>query len=336
MPKKASPTRSTACPVRPRGLLCLRFSLGAVRAYQEETPHNNWMERIVKDPSPTDLDLDAYFRRIGYLGSHEPRLETLEQIHLAHATHIPFENVDIQLGRPIAIDLASIQAKLVEAGRGGYCFEQNTLLAAVLQRLGFEVTLLAARVRLGASRVLPRTHMMLKVAVEGEAWLADVGFGTGGLLKPVRLLPGHVSRQFAWSFRLVEEPVCDLGVPAAAARAGRPHHNRWALQSLREGSWQDLYVFTLEPHYPIDFEMANHYVSTHPASRFVQTLAVQKQTPKVCYLLRNRELTVVEGGRTDVSVIEDDEELLAVLAQTFGLVFPAGTRFKCLSLGLGS
>ncbi|HVA48665.1 MAG TPA: arylamine N-acetyltransferase [Pirellulales bacterium] len=259
------------------------------------------------------LDLDAYFRRIGYTGPRQATPEVLDAVHLAHATSIPFENLDIQLGRPIGIDLASIQAKLVKARRGGYCFEQNTLLAAVLERLGFHVTPLAARVRLGAHRVLPRTHMMLMVDVAGQAWLADVGFGTGGLLEPIRLRPGGVSRQFGWSFRLVEE----RGV--------------WVLESLREGAWQPLYVFTLEPHYALDFEMANHYVSTHPASRFVQTLAVQRQTPEACYLLRNRELTVIKDGNSDCRQIVDAEALLAVLAETFGLEFPPGTRFRCLS-----
>jgi N-hydroxyarylamine O-acetyltransferase len=260
-----------------------------------------------------DFHLDAYFERVGYSGPREPTLAVLEQLHIAHATHIPFENLDIQLGRPISIGLPSIQAKLVKARRGGYCFEQNTLLAAALEQLGFGITLLSARVRLGANRVLPRTHMLLAVGVAGERWLADVGFGTGGLLKPLRMFPGQVSQQYSWSFRLREEG------------------GNWALESLREGAWQDLYVFTLEPHYPIDFEMANHYVSTHSASRFVQTLAVQKQSPEACYLLRNRELAIIQGDRTSVTEIDDDEAILAVLAETFGLVFPSGTRFKCLA-----
>ncbi|HEV3339767.1 MAG TPA: arylamine N-acetyltransferase [Pirellulales bacterium] len=263
--------------------------------------------------STADLDIEAYCQRIGYAGLREATLPVLEEIHLAHATHIPFENLDIQLGRPIAIDLPSIQGKLVGARRGGYCFEQNTLLAAALEQLGFEVTRLAGRVRLNATRILPRTHMLLRVQAAGEEWLADVGFGTGGLLKPLRIRPDDVSQQFSWSFRLVQEGTF------------------WRLQSLREGTWQDLYVFTLEPHYAIDFEMANHYVSTHPASRFVQTLAVQKQSPGKCYLLRNRELTVIEGQTTSVRQIGDDESLLAVLAETFGLEFPPGTRFKCLT-----
>jgi N-hydroxyarylamine O-acetyltransferase len=264
------------------------------------------------------VDLDAYFARIGYAGPREPTLAVLEDLHFAHATHIPFENLDVQLGRAIAIDLPSIEAKLVGARRGGYCFEQNTLLAAVLEKLGFNVTLLSARVRLGANRVLPRTHMLLAVDVEGQRWLADVGFGTGGLLKPLGLLPGEMAQQFAWNFRLREDGMM------------------WALESLREGAWQDLYVFTLEPHFPIDFEMANHYVSTHPASRFVQTLAVQKHSPEACYLLRNRALTCIRGGQTTVREITDDEELLAVLRETFGLDFPAGTRFKCLNGGMVS
>ena len=151
------------------------------------------------------LDLDAYLRRIDYGGALEPQLPALQALHLAHATHIPFENLDILLGRPIRLDLESLQAKLVAGGRGGYCFEQNTLFAAALRALGFEVTLLAARVRFGATRVLPRTHMVLKVASEGAEWLADVGFGAAGLLLPVRFGDGEEVRQFAWTYRLIEE-----------------------------------------------------------------------------------------------------------------------------------
>lgn len=268
----------------------------------------------VAEPAVCDLDLDAYFSRIGYTGPRQPTLAALAQLQFAHGTSIPFENLDIQLGRPIAIDLASIQAKLVKARRGGYCFEQNTLLAAALRQMGFDVTLLSARVRLGSSRVLPRTHMLLAVDAEDQRWLVDVGFGTGGPLAPIAFSPGRVHEQPLWSFRL------------------RPEGNQWVLESLRDGAWQDLYVFTLEPQYPIDFEMANHYVSTHPASRFVQTLTAQKQSPDVCYLLRNRELTIIRGRETSASQISDDEELLRVLAEKFSLFFPPGTRFECLAV----
>jgi len=255
------------------------------------------------------LDLEAYLGRIGYSGRLQPVPAVLEAIHLAHATHIPFENLDILLKRPIRLDLASLQAKLVTGGRGGYCFEQNLLLSAVLQRLGFSVTQLAARVLYQSRRKLPRTHILLRVDVDGATWLADVGFGLEGLLLPVPFGSGREARQFAWTYRAVEAD------------------GEWILQSLRNDSWMNLYSFTLEPCLAVDFEPANHYTATHPDSRFVRTLTAQLPTPEVRYLLRNRELVLDRGVTVSRRVLADDDELLAVLAQTFGLRFPAGTRF---------
>ena len=257
------------------------------------------------------LDLDAYLRRVDHRGGREPTLATLQALHLAHATHIPFENLDILLGRPIRIDLGSLQAKLVAGGRGGYCFEQNTLFAAVLGALGFEVTLLAARVRFGATRVLPRTHMVLKVRSEDGDWLADVGFGAAGLLFPLRFGERNAGRQFAWTYRLDED-------------AGQ-----WVLRSLRDGAWADLYAFTLEPQLAVDFEVANHYVSTHPQSRFVQTLTAQRVLPEERRTLVNQELSIERAtGIEHRGLSRGDAELLALLAEAFDLHFPAGTRFR--------
>jgi len=256
------------------------------------------------------VDLEPYFSRIGHSGAyHLPDHTLLEALHLAHATHIPFENLDILLGRRIHLDLERLQAKLIRSGRGGYCFEHNLLFAAVLEQLGFEVTRLAARVRWGTSRLLPRTHMLLQVDLEGASWLADVGFGGEGLLKPLPLISGQVMQQYLWSYRVVE----DAGT--------------WVLQSLRDEAWQDLYAFALEPQFLVDFEMANHYVSTFPTSRFVQAATVQLSTPEARYLLRDYEYTVARGKCTDSHIIRD-EDLLKVLAEVFGLEFPIGTRFQ--------
>src|SRR5471030_1316332 len=116
--------------------------------------------------APAIIDLPAYFARVGFVGEARADLASLRALHEAHVTHIPFENLDIHLGRGIRLDLESVQAKLVRGRRGGYCFEHNALFAAALEEIGFPVTRLSARVRSGGSLVLPRTHMLLKVGAD--------------------------------------------------------------------------------------------------------------------------------------------------------------------------
>jgi N-hydroxyarylamine O-acetyltransferase len=253
-----------------------------------------------------NIDLNAYFDRIEYRGGREPTVETLHDIHLAHATHVPFENLDVMLKRPIRLDLGSLQTKIVQNRRGGYCFEQNLLFAAVLEQLGYSVTLLQARVRFGTQRVIPRTHVTLAVDVGGRRWLADLGFGSCGLLHPIPLAPGDY-RQFGWPYRLR----CDSGL--------------WTLSAPVGGAWLDLYVFNLEPQLAVDFEPPNYYVSTHPDSRFVQTLTVQRVAPDVRIVLRNTELTTTTPAGDTTRTISGDAELLEVLRDHFNLSFPAGT-----------
>jgi len=254
------------------------------------------------------LDLAAYLRRIGYAGELAPTRATLDALHLAHATSIPFENLDILLGVPVRLDLASLQAKLVASRRGGYCFEQNALFAAVLEHIGFAVTRLAARVRYGTNRVLPRTHMTLRVDVGNTPLLADVGFGGDGLLLPVPL-DGRTLEQFAWAFRVGHEKGAHV------------------LQSRREDEWQDLYAFTDEAQLPVDYEIANHYTSTHPDSRFTQILTAQRIAPHARRILRDRTYVEDRGTTSSTRTLRDDVEVVSMLADEFGLVFPAGTRF---------
>jgi N-hydroxyarylamine O-acetyltransferase len=255
------------------------------------------------------MDLQAYAARIEYGGEFTPTLATLRDLHLAHATHIPFENLDILLGRPIRLDLDSIRAKLIDARRGGYCFEQNALFAAVLETIGFRVTRLAARVRMGATEVRPRSHMSLAVDVQGERWLADVGFGGEGLLLPVRLDSSEPNRHFAWQYRVV----LDGGL--------------YVLQSLRPEGWLDLYSFTLEEQHAVDYEVSNYFTSTYPSSPFVNKLVVQRPGKEIRLTLVNRQLTEQRPDRVSEIMLMDDDVVLETLAERFGLEFPAGTRF---------
>src|SRR3954471_22270117 len=135
------------------------------------------------------MDLAAYFQRIGYRGSRKPDLALLSALTLAHSQSIPFENLDVLLGRPISLEPDALFQKLVLDRRGGYCFEQNGLFLEVLRELGFQVTPLSARVRLQRPRDFtpPRTHVFLRVELGGESWLTDVGVGALSLTSPLRL-----------------------------------------------------------------------------------------------------------------------------------------------------
>jgi N-hydroxyarylamine O-acetyltransferase len=255
------------------------------------------------------IDPTAYLARIGVEGPREASAASLAALHEAHTAAIAFENLDILLGQSISLDLAALEAKMVAGRRGGYCFEQNTLFAAALEAMGFRVTRLAARVR-GGGIVRPRTHMLLRVDVEGSAWVADVGFGGDGLLVPLRLAEGAEEWAGAMGHRL------------------RHEGDAWVLEGNTGGGWTDLYAFTLEPQLPVDYEVANHFTSTWPRSPFVQTLTAQRTRRGRRSILRNRDLTVRDGPAVRTDTIRDPDHLLEVLDSEFGLSFPAGTRFS--------
>jgi N-hydroxyarylamine O-acetyltransferase len=253
-------------------------------------------------------DLAAYFARIGWTGAARPDLATLAALHGAHVAAIAFENLDVRWGRGVALDTERLVAKLVHARRGGYCFEQNALFAAALRAVGFDVVALAARVRFRATRPLPRTHQLLLVTVDGERCIADVGFGAQTLLAPMPLAADRVVEQGRWRYRLA-------GVDAG-----------WLLQTRGGADWIDLYEFTLEPQRPADLEMANWYVSTHPASRFVQTLTVQQARPDARLVVQNREFTIDRGdGVVETQVLEHDA-IVALLREAFALALPDDVR----------
>lgn len=140
----------------------------------------------------SNINLSAYFERIRWGGSARPCFETLAGLLDAHMSNIPFKNLDVLLGRPIRLDLDGVQAKIVRARRGGYCFEHGILFAAVLEALEFQPIRQTARVALFAPPTAsPRTHMFLRVPVEGGEHIVDPGFG--GLAPPVPVPPSKTS-----------------------------------------------------------------------------------------------------------------------------------------------
>lgn len=262
----------------------------------------------------TTPHLANYFDRIGYVGPSEPTLETLAAIHTQHVRAIPFENLDVLLGRGIRLDLPAIEQKLVGRQRGGYCFEQNLLFAAVLRRLGFVVAPRLARVRwkVPAETPTPLTHMVLQVDIGARPWLADVGFGGIGLEKPIAL-----------------DTEAEQGSPSEPRRLLRD--GRYFHHQVRFGeSWHELYRFTLDDVLPIDFEVANWFTSTHPESRFKHNIIVSRAATDRRLTLFNREFIVRHlDGQVEKHPIASQSELIDLLAKNFGLSFPANTRFDC-------
>jgi N-hydroxyarylamine O-acetyltransferase len=246
------------------------------------------------------LDLGAYLRRVG-LAPGAANVETLTALHRAHLAAIPFENLDIALGRGISVRLRDIEAKLVERRRGGYCYEHGLLFAAALERLGFQVDRLLARVLGLGGRPRARTHMALRVWIDGEPWLADVGFGAG-LLEPMPLAAGERSRQGGWEFELAA-----------------PEPGGWELRERRGDEWATRYGFREERQHPSDVVMANHFTSTFARSPFVGRTVVVRKDEEALHELIDRTLTVTRpDGSADTREI-DPGERAAVLRERFGL-----------------
>lgn len=250
------------------------------------------------------IDLDAYFRRIGYEGPRTPTLDTLKAIHYAHALSIPFENLDVLAKRPINLDLASLQKKLVADRRGGYCFEVNALFAAALKALGFDFTTLIGRVRWMSPEEVDtaRSHMLIRVELPEGPYIADVGFGGLTMTGPIRFETG-IEQQTP------HEP-----------RRLLPHDDGFELQAKIAGDWTPIYRFTLEPHRRTDYEVASWYTSTHPSSIFVQFLIAGRPQEGKWISLLNRDFKIRGlDGKAEARKLESVDEIAEVLATHFDI-----------------
>jgi N-hydroxyarylamine O-acetyltransferase len=244
------------------------------------------------------MNLDGYLRRIGLTLPLEPTIDTLRGLHVAHLGAFTFHNLLIQRGGEVRVDLPSIERKFLDRVGGGYCFEQNTLLRAVLHELGFSVTTLLGRVGPPDDRRL--NHMLLRVDIDGQAWLADVGFGGEGPLEPIPLQEGARRMQAGIEYSLRRDQ----------------HH--WILAMQCNGTDEDLYEFSELPHTAGDVEMANWFTSTHPGSIFRRTLTLQRASPEERVILRPAVVTRYRGGvRTDTPI--EPSQLRTLARELFGI-----------------
>jgi N-hydroxyarylamine O-acetyltransferase len=257
-----------------------------------------------------EFRLDNYLARIGFSGTIQPNLATLAAIHAAHVDAIPFEAIDPLLCRPIHLNLASVQEKLVDSQRGGYCFEQNVLFKAALEAIGFNVTGLSGRVRWMSppdSPLGPREHMMLKVDLPDGPYLADVGFGACVLDSPLQFKTDIEQRTAMGTYRLSETD------------------GLFSLSAKQPAGWRAMYVFNLEPQIQSDYELGNWFTSTSPLVPFLSMLIMERVSSDKRYKLVNRRFAI-EARDGQVAVersIGSADELRQVLDETFNVTPPA-------------
>jgi len=254
----------------------------------------------------SETQLADYFARIGFSGTPRPDSGTLAALQRAHRFAVTFENLDIPLGRGIALAPETLFEKIVTGRRGGYCFEQNGLFLDVLEAIGFAARPLLARVWLGAEATPGRTHTLNLIRLGGADLIVDVGFG-GSFVPPLPLADGA-------------EAATDDG--ARHRLTIDPDHG-WMLERDGGEGWQRQYSFTLDPAWPADLDMANHFTATRPGTRFTSLRIASAPTPAGYVSLIDRVLTTSRMGRSETREIADAEDYRRVLAETLGLALSA-------------
>ena len=247
-------------------------------------------------------DVQSYLARVGYKGPTSPTLETLRAIHYAHLLTVPFENLDIALGRKIALDEDSFIRKIAERRRGGFCYELNGAFAALLQALGFRVTRLSARVARSDGGESPEfDHLTLRVDLD-ETWLADVGFGES-FLEPLRIKPGVEQLDRAGTFRTVERD------------------ERLLLEKKQaDGSWQGQYSFTLQSRRLEEFAGMCEYHQRSPQSHFTQNKICSRATAEGRITLAGMKLIVTSNGEREERLLKSEDEWRDTLRERFDVV----------------
>lgn len=250
------------------------------------------------------MKLATYLSRINL--DYQPRanVQDLAKVQHAHRLSIPFENLDVRLGRGISVDDAVIFDKLVTLKRGGYCFEHNALLRWALREIGFDVRPLLARVWLFAVETPPKTHTLNLVNINGEDFIADAGFGSS-YCPPAPL----------------HEGACVMGNDGAEHRLVIDADHGWMLQIKLAGQneFKNEFSFTLDVAADLDLAMSNHWTATSPQSRFLHSVIVNISTPNGMINLNNGILKITAGDKHKEQKLSDEAELQGALREHFGI-----------------
>jgi N-hydroxyarylamine O-acetyltransferase len=249
------------------------------------------------------VKLASYLDRIGFVGTPRVDLETLRALHTAHLEAIPYDALDVQLGRPVSLALPRIYEKLVDRRRGGWCYEMCGLFGWALQEIGFDVT----RVAGGVGRAMfgdfaIGNHLVLRVDLDGRSYLADTGFGEG-ILEPVPIDEGEIRQRFL-TFRL--EAMQD---------------GWWRFHNHERGG-PPSFDFRPEPAAEALFAEKCAWLQTNPMSPFVQNAVCHRYFPDRLAILRGKVLRTVSADDVVEHVLGSADELVEVLLSVFALDLP--------------
>jgi len=252
------------------------------------------------------VNLNAYFERIGFAGSIAPTLATLELLHALHPDSIPFENIDPVMGRPVLLDQASLEQKLLHKGRGGYCFEHNTLLMNVLRDLDYTVRSYAARMLWGhpegGARII--SHMVLVVDISGTSYLCDVGSSIFILTAPLKLRDGVEQQVGSETFRLTKSG------------------ERWLLEVKLDEAWRGIYQFDLVEQSADEIAAINSVVETEYFNRAL--LFAARVEGGVRYSLSGNRLSIHRPDQPrERRYAGDVAALKTMLSEVFRITLPA-------------
>jgi N-hydroxyarylamine O-acetyltransferase len=279
-----------------------------VRAVADTNAYPAYLERI-RFAFPHDPEAQDAFDRL------VPSAPLLRDLHEAHLLSVPFENLSIHYHEPIVLETDALYHKIVSQHRGGFCYELNGLFAWLLSGLGYQVTLLSARVADSKGDFSPEyDHLTLAVqVVEGSTYLADVGFGDS-FRHPLRL--EHAVAQDGGdgkAYRLIlSQPTPDPGEVQSFAY--------WTLQSLHEtGEWESQYRFSTQPHTLADFAARCWYHQTSPDSHFTQKRICSLSLPAGRISLSDLRLITTKEGTRAERLLHSEEESKLVLAEQFGI-----------------
>jgi N-hydroxyarylamine O-acetyltransferase len=255
-------------------------------------------------PENKVMDIQAYLKRIEYEWPLNRDFETLRQLHLAHLLHVPFENLSIHAHEPIVLNDAALFEKIVTRRRGGFCYELNGLFGALLREVGFEVAMLSAQVANNQAEFSRDfDHMTLMVILDGERWLADVGFGDS-FIEPLPLELNNKFQQREHRYRVVSN-----------------NQERLVLErGSKNEDWQPQYRFSLQPYEYSDYAEMCAYHQVSPESHFTRQRICSRLTPSGRISLSDLRLIITENGARTERQVQNEDEYAEILRDRFGIV----------------